>query len=995
MKYLISNLKVVVYNFLLMRPFQFAHYFLIVLFTLSCKKEPENREPVSYIDPFIGTGGHGHTYPGATVPFGMVQLSPQTRLDGWDGCSGYHFSDTLIYGFAHTALSGTGVSDYGDILIMPGVGEIVFDQKEYASPFYKNTEKAEAGYYGVKLEKPQVLAELTATTRVGYHRYTFPASELSHLIIDLKHRDEVVESWIELVSDTEIRGMRRSTNWAKDMVWYFHMVFSKPFTRMGIAQNDSLLGKVLKAEGKNIKAFVGFQTAEGESVEVKVGLSAVDAEGARNNLLQEIPAWGFEKVRLEAADAWNKAVSVIRVKGGSEHQLRVFYTAMYHAMLQPNTFMDADRRYRGIDRGVHLANGFTNYTVFSLWDTYRAWHPLMTIIDQNRTLDFIRTMLSIHEKTGILPVWELAGNETFCMIGNHAIPVITDAWMKGIQDFDGHKALNAMIESAGRPQFGLDIFREYGYIPGDKEHESVSKSLEYGYNDWCIATMADDLGIDSLSQVYYRGSQSYKNYFDQETGFMRPRLNGGFIKPFDPTVVDWHFTEANSWQYSFYVPHDVSGLACLHGGKDQLASKIDQLFSTAVEVGGRDMKDITGLIGQYAHGNEPSHHMAYLYNYLGQSWKTQEKVHYIMNHFYTDKADGLIGNEDCGQMSAWFIFSAMGFYPVCPGSTDYALGTPFFDEISIQLENSKTFNILAENLSQENFYIQSAKLNGQEYHLNYLQHDDIMQGGSLQLVMGNSPNKNRDSEEKYLIQTAVKRDNILPVPVIDVASKRIKTEAEVVMMSQDSGAVIYYTLDGSVPNGQSIEYSGPLRLDKSAVIRAVAYTPALGYSKIAEAEIVKINSDYSSKLTYPFHPNYSGGGDDALIDGIRGAANWRLGGWQGFQGTDLELTVDLGKQKYVKGFAMGFLQDVRSWIWMPSELIYETSTDGKVFTQRGILFPDVSPTDEGLIIKDLEGRIGHQTRFIRVKARNFGTIPSWHLGAGGAAYIFSDEMIIH
>lgn len=965
----------------------------LVLFT-SCNNHPETADPLAHVDPFIGTGGHGHTYPGATVPFGMVQLSPQTRLDGWDGCSGYHFTDSVIYGFAHTALSGTGVSDYGDILLMPVVGQPVFDKNNYSSPFDKNNEKAIAGYYSVRLKKHDVLAELTATERVGYHRYTFPANAEANIIIDLEHRDEVIESSIEFVSDTEIRGMRRSTNWAEDMIWFFHIEFSKPFVKSGIALNDSLMEGKKIAEGKKLKAFVGFSTTDGEAVTAKVGLSAVDADGALKNLRQEVAGKSFDEVKDAAALSWKNILSAISVKGGTKEQLKVFYTALYHTMLQPNIFMDVDGRFRGNDRQNHKAEGFTNYTVFSLWDTYRAWHPLMTLIDQSRTNDFIRTMLEIYQQTGLLPIWELAGNETYCMIGNHSIPVIADAWMKGIRGFDEEAALDAMVKSSEMDHFGLNVFRQFGYISGDKEHESVSKALEYGYNDWCVATMAKEMGHHDIFNKYIETAQTYKNYFDPTTGFMRPRINGGWLNPFDPSTVDWNFTEANSWQYSFYMPHDVSGLADLHGGKTELAKKLDHLFEASDEVGGRDMKDITGLIGQYAHGNEPSHHMAYLYNYLGQPWKTQEKVKHIVSAFYTPNPDGLIGNEDCGQMSAWLIFSAMGFYPVCPGVPEYAFGTPLFPELSINLESGKSFKIIAENLSAENFYVQSVKLNGNDYPFNFLKHEHILAGGELKFVMGNKPNKKWGTQDEHVIKTAISEHQIIPVPVINIPSKRIKSATEIEIVSLMPNCEIYYTTDGSQPTSMSTHYTHAFNADESMTIKAVAVKDGFAPSNVAEAMIVKINTDYSIQLAHPYHPNYSGGSADALIDGIRGTENWRLGGWQGFQGTNLEAVVDLGKTQKVNKLTMGFLQDVRSWIWMPTYVEFYGSLDGVTYFKIANLTHDVPSDLAGINTRDLETAVDRNLRYIKVHAKNFGKIPDWHPGAGNEAYIFADEIII-
>ncbi|KAF0200668.1 MAG: hypothetical protein FD170_3283 [Bacteroidetes bacterium] len=978
-----------------MRKNTFLFVLSMAFFMLSgCDKAAENGEPVSYVDPFIGTGGHGHTYPGATVPFGMVQLSPQTRLDGWDGCSGYHFTDSVMYGFAHTALNGTGVSDYGDILVMPVVGSPVFKNTEYSSPFSKENEKAEAGYYSVKLDKPDVLAELTATTRVGYHRYTFPASEAANLIIDLQHRDHVLESWIEFVSDTEIRGMRRSTNWAKDMVWYFHMEFSKPFSRKGIAINDTLQEAIQRAEGTNIKAFVGFSTEAGEQIEVKVSLSAVDSDGAYKNLKAEIPGWNFDEIRKQSQDTWNKELSKIKVKGGDKDQNKVFYSSMYHAFLQPNTFMDVDRRYRGMDRNIHTAEDFTNYTVFSLWDTYRTWHPLMTIIEQERTNDFVKTMLNMYDKGGLLPVWELAGNETWCMIGNHGISVIADAWMKGIRGYDGNKALEAMVHSAAQDHFGLDVYKKYGYIPGDKEHESISKTLEYAYDDWCVAVMAKDLGSEEIYREYMRRAQSYKNIFDPTTGFMRPRLNGSWLTPFDPTTVDWHFTEANSYHYSYYVPQDVTGFYELHGGKDKLAAKIDELFNTEVEVGGRDMKDITGLIGQYAQGNEPSHHMAYLYNFVGQPWKTQQRVRQIMDEFYTPQPDGLIGNEDCGQMSAWLIMSAMGFYPVTPGQPEYVIGTPWFPEMEINLENGKVFKITANKVSKQNCYVQSVTLNGEAYPKSYILHNDIMNGGHLVFEMGSKPNESWGVGEGNEPVTHIGEELILPVPYLEAKDSRIKEPMPVTIGTIVPDCEIYFTLDGSAPDRNSTRYTAPVILDKTTTLKAIAWKEGIGYSNYIEGNFTKIDVTRSVELKSEYQQNYSAGGPEALIDGLRGAGNWRLGGWQGYQGTDFEAIVDLGSKKPVRRVAAGFIQDVRSWIWMPKEVSFFISDDGINFKEIANIKNQVAADDYEMHVNDLGSKVNVSGRYIKVKALNFGTIPQWHLGAGGQAYIFVDEIIV-
>ncbi len=778
------------------------------------------------------------------------------------------------------------------------------------------------------------------------------------------------------------------------MIWYFHMEFSKPFVRSGVALDNAVLKDASYTRGTNVKAYAGFETAENEPVYVKVSLSAVDSEGALGNHRAEPEVTAFDIVRQQACDAWNKELRRIIVTGGSREQKTVFYTAMYHAFLQPNTFMDADRRYRGMDKKIHTAEGFTNHTVFSLWDTYRTWHPLMALIDQKRTKDYIRVMLDMYEKGGLLPVWELAANETFCMIGNHAVSVIADAYLKGIRGFDAEKALEAMIHSASQNHFGLDVYRKHGHIPGDMEHESISKTLEYAYNDWCIAAMAQALGQEDIYREYIQRAQYYKNIFDPSTGFMRPRLNGGWLDPFDPTTVDWHFTEANSWHYSFYVPQDITGLTQLHGGKAPFARKIDELFETDAPITGRDMKDITGLIGQYAQGNEPSHHMAYLYNFVNEPWKTQKMARRIMDDLYSHKPDGLSGNEDCGQMSAWLIMSAMGFYPVTPGLPEYIIGTPWFPKMEIFLENGKVFTITADKVSKRNIYIQSAALNGSAYTKSFIRHSDIADGGHLHFNMGSRPDKAWGSRDEDVPVTHIRDALILPVPFIKAPDRRIRDRMEVKIGTILPGCEVYYTLDGTTPTRASAKYTGPIVLAESAVLKAAAFHPDFGYSFPVNAEFVKIDLTRSIDIKSSWHPNYHGGGPEALIDGVRGAANWRLGGWHGYWGTDFEAVVDLGSVQPVSYLAAGFVQDIRSWIWMPARVGFYVSKDGSAFEKILEIENTVEDDNYDIIQKDMGGRVSADARFVKVKAVHYGTIPDWHLGAGGDAYIFIDEIII-
>ena len=944
----------------------------------------------SLVDPMIGTGGHGHTYPGACLPFGMVQLSPDTRLTGWDGCSAYHYSDSIIYGFSHTHLSGTGCSDYGDILLMPMVNTYSFNNEKYSCAFSHKDEIAEPGYYKVKM-KNNVNVELTVSKRVGFHKYTYPSGKNPYVILDLKHRDEVIESYIEVVNDTIIKGYRRSKAWAADQRIYFVIQFSKPIKEFGIALNDTIKKSLKKVDGKNVKAYFTFNKNKKNILLVKVGISAVSTDGAYKNMIAEIPGWDFNKIKNLAKDAWNKELGKIEVEGGTKEQQAIFYTALYHAFLNPNLYMDVDGQYRGTDMKIHKAEGFENYTVFSLWDTYRAMHPLYTIIEQKRTNDFISTFINEYKNGGILPVWELSANETFCMIGYHSVPVIVDAYMKGIKNYDTLEAFKAMKNSADADRFGLSFYKKYGHIAGDKESESVSKTLEYSYDDWCIAQMAKSMGKTEDYKKYIQRAQFYKNVFDPETKFMRAKLNGGWFTPFDPTEVNNNYTEANSWQYSFYVPQDISTLMEMYGGKQKFSEKLDSLFYGKYKLSGREQVDITGLIGQYAHGNEPSHHIAYLYDYAGKPWKTQELIHEIQNEMYTAKPDGLCGNEDCGQMSAWYVMSAMGFYQVCPGNEQYAIGTPIFNKVKIHLENGKEFVISAKNISSENYYIQSSSLNGMAYNKSYFTHSDLMKGGSLEFVMNNKPNYTWTNEEGCP-KTIIKNYPIIPVPFV-IADKKTFNDSLKIELKSIIPSQIFYTLNGSNPDSAGILYTKPFFISGSKKLKAISSNYNSAKSFEVEANFFKVPKGRSIKIKSVYGKQYTAGGDEGLIDYIRGESDFRLGGWQGYQAQDFEAVVDLGKEQEINKIAAGFLQDIRSWIWFPTEVEYSVSSDGKEFKVVGTIKNIFTDNDYTPTIKDFSLNTNTNCRYIKVRAKNYGKIPLWHLGAGGDAYIFIDEII--
>ncbi len=1003
----------------------------------------QTKDFARHVNPFIGTGGHGHTFPGATVPFGMVQLSPDTRIDNWDGSSGYHYSDDIIYGFSHTHLSGTGIPDGCDILFMPTIGEPQFFAKEgdksvngYASKFSHANEKAEPGYYSVKLDDDGIFAEMTTTERVGLHRYTFPKSDSANISLDLTWRDRTLDTMLSIVGKNRIEGFRRSSSWSKDQVVYYAAQFSKDFESFDSPAIEYSPDSSERARPIRQKVALKFRTENGEKILLKVATSYVSIEGARKNLEAELPHWDFDKVRSEAKAAWNKELSKIDVSGGTPEQTTNFYTALYHTMIHPNVFNDVDGRYLGHDRKVHsLGRGESSklgaesrnsnknssrqpsavssqqYTVFSLWDTFRAAHPLYTIIDQKRTVDFINTFIRQYEQGGRLPVWELWGEETDTMIGYHAVSVIADAMAKNIKGFDYEKAYKAAKHSAELDHFGLAGYKRRGYVAVEDENESVSKTLEYAYNDWCLMSMGATLyNMRSLNKVnsgpndaaylkaleadierYKRRSGNFENLFDTETRFFRPRLNGGFVKPFAPQEVTFHFTEGNSWQYSFFVPHDVTRLMQLMGGTEGFIGKLDELFTTATKLSGREQADLTGLMGQYAHGNEPSHHIAYLYNYAGVPSKTQARVRRIMDEFYRNAPDGLIGNEDCGQMSAWYVLSASGFYPVLPGDQRYDLGTPLFKEITFNLENGTKFVVRAPKVSAANFYIKSAKWNGERLDNPYITQDHIMAGGVLELDMGSTPD---DKAFQYASTATVYRDHPA-IPWIDGGGRVFDDSTTVTLKSTARTGRIHYTLDGTEPTLASPVYSAPFRIDRTTTVKAVTVAVNGSRSLTETATFQKRANDWKVIDVSPYSPQYTGGGDNAIVDGIRGTVNFASGEWQGIQGKPFEAVVDLRRETEIREVGGSFLQVAGPWIWMPDRIEIETSSDGTNFTRVAEIKPDFPQREMKATVKEYTRSITPvRARYVRLRAHNFGKIPSWHPGAGGDPWIFVDEIVI-
>jgi len=887
------------------------------------------------VNPFIGTGGHGHTFPGAVAPFGMVQVSPDTRIDGsWDGCSGYHHSDSIIYGFSHTHLSGTGCSDYGDIMIMPMMGKASFDNKIYSSKYSHKKEKANAGYYSVHLDDDDIDVELTTTTRVGFHKYTFNKAGKINVILDLLHRDKLLDGKIKIVDNKTIEGYRKSYAWAADQRVYFRIEFSKPFT-----------GRTLRGDGSAMLTGGAFEfdVKKREQVFVKVAISGVDVEGAKKNMEAELPQWDFNKVKTDCEALWNNELNKIQVKGGTSDQQVIFYTAVYHCFIHPSIYNDVDGRYLGRDMQIHKTDGFNYYTVFSLWDTFRALHPLFNIVQRERNLDFIKTFLEQYKQIGRLPMWELSSNETDCMIGNHAISVIADAHAKGIRGFDEKLAIEACDKSIHNfKKYGYPIYYQKGFLSVEDEGESVSKTLEYSYNDWCLSQLYQSTKTSPTSFQNFSG-ENWKNIFNPNNGFIQPRSNGDWLKPFNPKEVNNHYTEANAWQYNFFVPQDVKGLIEVYGDKANFEAKLDEMFNTSSKTDGREQADITGLIGQYAHGNEPSHHMAYLYNFIGKPEKTEQKVTQIINEMYSNMPDGLSGNEDCGQMSAWYVFSAMGFYPFCPGENKYARGKSIFDEVQIL---GKKFEFTTTEI------VEDTKSNNSNFEIS---------------------------------------------PIIDADRKIFKDSLLVSMYSLNPNKpTVYYTMTGAdehiLMETPIKAFTKPFYIKNSVKIHAHSDNKIENY--LNEAYFHKIPHNWTIKLNCKYNKQYTAGGDAGIIDGLFGYKDWHKGGWQGYQSQDFEAIIDMQESKEISEISSSYLQDSRSWILLPKDVEYFVSNDGINFTSVAKVGHDLDWNTEEKILKKLATELPQKvkTRYLKVLAKNYGALPKGHLGFGGDAFIFIDEI---
>ena len=925
-----------------------------------------------YVNPFVGTDFHGHTYPGAIAPFGQIQPSPDTRLEGWDGCSAYHYSDDTVYGFSHTHLSGTGCEDYGDILLMPVMAEgdewhytPNMPQTEFRSKFSHRSENATPGYYRVVLDRNRVMVELTATQRVAAHRYSFPRNGKKGFVVDLRHRDKVLAAGFEKQQkDGILCGWRESDAWNPHQKCYFALQCSEPI-------------KEVRYYDDGMKALVVLDD-DCKQTEVYVAISGVDCEGARLNLATR-ESQDFDALRIESHRSWENALSKIEVEGGSRTEKQNFYTALYHCYTSPYLWSDVDGRYRAMNDTIYTSKTPV-YTVFSLWDTYRALHPLMAIIEPEITQDWISTMLNHFETGGELTMWELASHETHCMIGYHACPVILTAQEAGI--LDGWTAnrrldlLKAMIATSNRTE-AHQAYATQGYLDSQLDNETVSKTLEYSYDDWCIAryaliemqrgNMPDSSAryryLNEVYDTYMRRAQSWQNIMDPD-GFMHARRNGGFVTPFNPTEVNNHFTEANSWQYSTYVPHDVIGWIAQMGGKEKAEAFLDSLFNTSSQTTGRDQSDITGMIGQYAHGNEPSHHAAYLYAYLGASDKLDNIVHRILGELYTPDPDGLCGNEDCGQMSAWYVMSAMGFYPVCPGSGEYVTVTPLFDRVTI---HSGKDNIVVNK-------------------------KDWQPG-----CFWNGTNFSTESQITFPDELRCP-----PAPWFSNWQQCFKDSLFITLNARNLSngeSRIYYTTDGRIPDTNAFRYVQPILVNRDVTLLAVAYNPtSKEYSPVVSQKLTRFVADKQLRYITKPEPQYSENGPDGLIDRLYGVTNYRIGGWQGWTG-DLDVVVDLLQSKSLTSVGMDCLDNMRSWIFFPTKIDVSVSNDGKNFTHWASLenteFPAIRDRQEESVQHTFTCRGSYTTcRYVRIKATNYGKMPDWHISAGEQAWLFVDEIEI-
>jgi predicted alpha-1,2-mannosidase len=967
---------------------------------LTTSRATKTLPAVMQVNPLIGTGGHGHTFPGVCAPFGMMQLSPDTRFDGWDGCGGYHYSDSIIYGFSHTHLSGTGVPDYSDLLVVPQSGQAKWkgkfeDPNGYGARFSHQNEVARLGFYEVLLEDENIRVNLSCTERAGIHQYTFlNTSDKKYILLDLNYRDKLLNGNIKLIDAQNISGFRVSEAWANEQHFYFHLTTSVPY-----------ISHELRTQNGELKLLLEFPTDTKELL-IKVGMSHVDEAGAKTNLDAEIPHFSLNQVYAENTRKWAQELDKVNIQADPQTR-SIFYSALYHSMIAPNLMSDIDGRYRGRDQKIHQLKDLQDqqYTVFSLWDTYRANHPLFTFIDQKRTGAYIRTFLRQYDEGGDLPVWELAACETECMIGYHSVSVITDAYMKGIRDFDAKKALKAMVSTANANEFGKLAYAQNGFISSADEPESVSRTLEYAYDDFCIAQMAKAIGQTATALEFEKRSANFVNLYDPSTKFMRARRGAQWYGPFDPSEVNFNYTEANSWQYSLYAPQNIPLLTNLLGGPDSLELWLDRLFSTNMKLSGREQADITGLIGQYAHGNEPSHHMAYLYNFTNAPYKTQLYVDRILDEMYQNAPDGLSGNEDCGQMSAWYVMSALGLYAVTPGKPVYQIGRPLVTAAQIKLENGKVIQIKCNNQSKANKYIQSVTWNGKVLEQLQISHDELMKGGVFIFEMSATPGKYVGIQEQLELQPF-----FAPAPFIKteqrVFNDSLLIEIDVVRLNQsgktNTGTQLFYQINGQ--KWQSYHQPFYIHSNVNISIKAgykepVVKTQGLNYwSAVVTSSFIKKDPNVQLELKSTYSNQYTASGKDALIDGLIGGNEFRTGDYQGYYDRDVVAIIEFKTPKSINEVGVSFIRDQKAWIFAPAKITVEGSLNGTdYFTIAQQVLPKASPTDKNPFKDEvfiaLENDKQLKYKNLRYTISNPGKLPAWHLAPGYPTWLFLDELL--
>ena len=975
-------------------------------------------------DPMIGTDGIGHTFPGAVYPFGMVQLSPSNDYKGWNWSSGYHYSDTVLKGFAHTHFSGAGLSGLGDIFIMP-MGDVGYlepgteenPETGYRSRFSHDNETAKPGYYSVLLEDDDVLAELTASPRVGFHRYTF-SGDKGHVVIDPTHNiaETLFETHLEVVSDNVLRGYKHSDGEGGKRTVYFYAWFSQPFESAVLAEEDKPVEGASSLTAQRSKALLGFDVDADAPLEVRIALSHTSLENAELNFNAEAAATSFDMAHAAARAEWSDKLCRIETKGLEEDDEIVFSTALYHSFIHPTLHSDVNGDYWLAGEKRH--SDVVQYTHWSTWDTFRALHPLYTIVDQEANTAFVNSLITRETEAGLgLPVWEAMGHDNVCMIGYNPASVVSDAVIKHPDGINGQDALASVLAAAAltdrhSPNYGENGIEEYsklGFVPAEIA-SSVTKTTEYNYYDWTIAALADSVGAEEEAQKFTHRSLSYRELFDEETGYLLPRSDAGGLESLDMTRWEpliGNYVSGNIWAYSLFLPHDIQGLIALHGGHEQFEAFLDQIIADESEIVGASHVDISGFIGKYGHGDEPSHHIPYLYAHTGAPWKTQALTRRVMNDFYSAEPDGLVNNEDLGQMSAWYVFSALGFYPVTPGLPIYTFGSPNVDQATIHLENGNTFEIQANNQSEENVYVQSVSLNGSPIDRPYIKHEEIMQGGKLVYEMGASPNKEWASSLDRLPPNGVPIDAEYVAPKVTLAPRSpsprfFSGSTEVVLTSATPGAQIKYTLDGQDPLAEGAVYDGPIVLEDRASLRAVATLDGYAPSEELEGKFYKSilfaggpQASIDVAVTPPSDYGYGLEDGSQLIDQTTGSIFFNDNTWTGFLEGGMDATIDLGEELQVSSVELNSLVDTRVWVFPPESVRVSISQDGESWSEVGATEVEVPSGHAKYIAPFSFEWSSRPVRYLRVEAKNPDALPRWHAGAGKTPFLFIDEIIVN